>query len=346
MKFSLTALLWLFALTAVGMGTFGAIGGLAVVALVVLTWVRSGWRATSGCLAFGAVGLTGFSMLAIVFSVADDALDREPCIHNNRRIMVAIHNYHDKHGALPPAWTVDADGRPLHSWRVLILPFVGEEELYQQFRLDEPWDSPHNQQLADQMPAVFRCQACEECRGAWGVPWDLPPRNCPSYHLVADPDAAFHRTSGATLAATTDRRNETIVLVESHERTKNWLEPDAYSLEEAVELLTSIDAVRHPNQTDCFWTTAYAGGRGYVSFLSGDYWNLGSMSEESARACLTAAGGEPRAGELLRIKAARAPSKHVVRWDRVALMLAFVTIALAPMWERRRSANTANEPQP
>jgi Protein of unknown function (DUF1559) len=50
---------------------------------------------------------------------------------------------------------LDKNGKPLHSWRVLILPYIGEGELYKQFKLDEPWDSDNNKKLLAKMPALF-----------------------------------------------------------------------------------------------------------------------------------------------------------------------------------------------
>jgi hypothetical protein len=64
-------------------------------------------------------------------------------------------NYHDAHGRLPPAVVYGKDGKPLYSWRVLLLPYLDEQELYQQFQLDEPWDSPHNLQLLPRMPGFY-----------------------------------------------------------------------------------------------------------------------------------------------------------------------------------------------
>ncbi len=66
------------------------------------------------------------------------------------------------HNAYLPAYTVNSHGNPLHSWRVLILPYIGEEELYQQIRLDEPWNSDHNRTLWNQMPKVYHCPALGE----------------------------------------------------------------------------------------------------------------------------------------------------------------------------------------
>jgi hypothetical protein len=66
-----------------------------------------------------------------------------------------MYSYHDKHGHLPPAVVYGPDGQALYSWRVLLLPHVEEESLYQEFHLDEPWDSPHNLRLLPRMPTVY-----------------------------------------------------------------------------------------------------------------------------------------------------------------------------------------------
>lgn len=71
-------------------------------------------------------------------------------------IVIAIHNYHKVHGHLPPVANLSTDGKPLLSWRVHILPYLGEERLYKQFHLDEPWNSPHNLALLPQMPSIYR----------------------------------------------------------------------------------------------------------------------------------------------------------------------------------------------
>ncbi len=64
-------------------------------------------------------------------------------------------NYHDTHGHMPPAVVYGKDGQPLYSWRVLILPYLEQQELYSQFHLDEAWDSPHNLPLLERMPLLY-----------------------------------------------------------------------------------------------------------------------------------------------------------------------------------------------
>jgi hypothetical protein len=66
-----------------------------------------------------------------------------------------MHNYAEHHGRLPPAAVCGEDGQPLLSWRVALLPYLGHEELYREFQLDEPWDGPHNSQLLSRMPSVY-----------------------------------------------------------------------------------------------------------------------------------------------------------------------------------------------
>jgi hypothetical protein len=72
-----------------------------------------------------------------------------------RQVGIAMTNYAGTHGRLPPAAVYDQNGRPLLSWRVLLLPYLEYDSLFQHFKLDEPWDSPHNAQLLGMMPKVF-----------------------------------------------------------------------------------------------------------------------------------------------------------------------------------------------
>lgn len=72
-----------------------------------------------------------------------------------KQLLIAMHAYHDAHDAFPHDLCNDA-GTPLLSWRVAILPFVEQQGLYQQFKLNEPWDSEHNKALLGQMPDLFK----------------------------------------------------------------------------------------------------------------------------------------------------------------------------------------------
>ncbi|AMV36247.1 sigma-70 family RNA polymerase sigma factor [Planctomyces sp. SH-PL62] len=86
---------------------------------------------------------------------------------NLRQILLAMHNFYSTNDAFPTAAIRGANGRPLLSWRVAILPYLGAESngLYHEFRLDEPWDSPHNQTLIPRMPEFFQTPGVESPPG-------------------------------------------------------------------------------------------------------------------------------------------------------------------------------------
>jgi hypothetical protein len=84
------------------------------------------------------------------------AARRTSAANSLKQIGLAMHNYHDANGSFPPPAVYSAEGKALLSWRVLVLPYLGRNDLYQQFKLDEPWDSKHNKKLLAKMPAVFK----------------------------------------------------------------------------------------------------------------------------------------------------------------------------------------------
>jgi RNA polymerase sigma factor (sigma-70 family) len=85
---------------------------------------------------------------------AQDA--RRRCGRQLQRVMLALHKYHDDHGFFPGPAITDQAGKPLLSWRVALLPYLEAAALYQEFRLDEPWDSEHNLRLLPRLPEVYR----------------------------------------------------------------------------------------------------------------------------------------------------------------------------------------------
>jgi prepilin-type processing-associated H-X9-DG protein len=97
-----------------------------------------------------AAGMIKDFMNQVVVAVA-----RTQSTNNLKQIGLAFHNYHDQHGALPPAAVYDKDGKALLSWRVLILPYIEQDALYKEFRLNEPWDSEHNKKLIAKIPPIY-----------------------------------------------------------------------------------------------------------------------------------------------------------------------------------------------
>ncbi|MFP6674634.1 MAG: DUF1559 domain-containing protein, partial [Pirellulaceae bacterium] len=89
---------------------------------------------------------------------AREAARQQVSLNNMKQIGFAMNVHHDLHGAFPAAGSVDGDsaaGLGL-SWRVHLLPILDQSALYNQFHLDEPWDSPHNKSLLPMMPELYQ----------------------------------------------------------------------------------------------------------------------------------------------------------------------------------------------
>jgi type II secretory pathway pseudopilin PulG len=151
---------------------------------------------------------------------------RERCKNNLKQIGLALHRYHEKHGTFPPAYIADANGRPMHSWRVLILPFLGYQELYDEYRLDEPWDGPHNSQLSDRILAEFNCPGSREAK--------LSPTTMTSYVAVVGPETAWPGDQPVSIGDISDGTANTLLVVEVLNSGIHWMEPrDLHTLQMA-----------------------------------------------------------------------------------------------------------------
>jgi RNA polymerase sigma factor (sigma-70 family) len=137
--------------------------------------------------------------------------DRRPVAKAMMTIVAAMRNYHDDKGTLPPAVLTNiGKDKALLSWRVALLPYLGEEELYKEFRLDEPWDSEHNKKLLDKMPSVYGDEGNET-----------------AYQVIVGPDAAFDDFLGSKprkLSDIADGEDRTILLAVGARRVP-WTKP-------------------------------------------------------------------------------------------------------------------------
>jgi hypothetical protein len=160
----------------------------------------------------------------------DVAALRRQSKENLTKLGTAMHEYHAVHDRFPPPALSDKDGKPLLSWRVLILPYLGHKDLYRQFKLDEPWDSPDNKKLLDKMPAVFA-----PVRGA------SRGRPVTYYQVFAGKGTMFEGTEGIRLRDITDGTVATVMMVEAAAPVP-WTKPDdlAYAAERPVPKLGGL----------------------------------------------------------------------------------------------------------
>ena len=136
-------------------------------------------------------------------------------MNNLKQIGLAMHNYHDVHRTFPPAYQADASGRPLLSWRVLILPYLEQDALYREFHLDEPWDSDHNKKLIERIPAVYQSPGSAAGPGKT------------NYLTVRGPNTIFPGKDGVGMSDITDGTANTVLVVEaSDQKAVVWTKPD------------------------------------------------------------------------------------------------------------------------
>lgn len=200
--------------------------GLAI-AGIVLSGLSFVWMPIAGVL--------GIALLAGSRSASEDA-SRAKCQSHLKQIALALHNYHVAHGSLPPPVVHDDQGRPMHSWRALLLPFL-DEDLAEQYDLNEPWNGPHNSDLADRMPPVFGCSRHE------GPPGDT------DFVLIVGPGALFENAASAPrLDEVADGTSRTILLVETADSGIHWLEPRDLELPSMPREIDVPGSIRSPHR--------------------------------------------------------------------------------------------------
>jgi prepilin-type processing-associated H-X9-DG protein len=138
---------------------------------------------------------------------------RISCLNNLQQLTKALLAYKATNGQLPPPYVTDESGKPMHSWRVLILPYLGQDGLYQAYRFDEPWDGPNNSKLHNLILDIYRCPS-----GRFG-------QTETSYVALVGPGTAWDTTGGLPMQSPGAAASQTIVLVEMADSGIHWMEP-------------------------------------------------------------------------------------------------------------------------
>lgn len=225
----------------------------------------------------GVVIVCGGILVALLLpavQAAREAARRMQCMNNEKQIALAMHNYHDAYGSFPPAYVSDAKGRPLYSWRVLLLPFLDQGAIYQQFHLNEAWDSPANRAVASACISVYRC-----------------PSNGPNvsnetnYVMITGPGMLSDGKSTTKITQITDGTANTLMVVEITGSKIPWAAPRDL---EAGKITFDVNepqvqgiSSNHPGGVNCAFCD------GSVKFISSN------ADPKQIRAMCTIAGDEP-----------------------------------------------------
>ena len=193
--------------------------------------IESESRQTFPVPSIGSTAPVAVALLLPAVQASREAARRMQSANNLKQIALAMHNFHDTYRSLPAAYSKSKEGKPLLSWRVHILPFIEQGELYNQFKLDEPWDSEHNKALIAKMPTVY--QSPNSTAGA-GKTIYLAVRG--DKMMFSTPESAEAPT-GIGFAKVLDGTSNTIMVVEANnESAVIWTKPDDFVPNEADPL--------------------------------------------------------------------------------------------------------------
>jgi type II secretory pathway pseudopilin PulG len=199
---------------------------------------------------------------------ARGAARRTQCKNNLKLIALALRNYESAYNALPPAYTVDANGNPLHSWRTLILPYLEEKALYDKIDLTQAWDVPANADAFKTNVATYQC------------PELIEPGHSTTYMAIVASNSCFRPTEPRLLSEITDNHAQTLMVVEVElDHSVPWMAPrDA---DEAMFLAFGPESkLGHPGGTQAAFVD------GTVRFL------VANMEPKIRRALISIAGKE------------------------------------------------------
>jgi hypothetical protein len=165
----------------------------------------------------GTAAPVGVALLLPAVQSAREAARRAQSMNNLKQIALAMLNHESAHGSFPPAYSTGKNGEPLLSWRVAILPYMEEQALYEQFHLDEPWDSEHNIKLLEQMPAVYKAPGSNAGPGKT------------VYLTLRGEHTAFPGKQKVSLRDIRDGTSNTIMAVEASDaKAVPWTKPDDF----------------------------------------------------------------------------------------------------------------------
>jgi hypothetical protein len=236
------------------------------------------------------------AMLYQAVQQAREAARRSSCNCNLKQLGLAVANYHEDYGCFPPAWVADSQGRPIHSWRVLILPYLGEAPLYAKYRFDEPWDGPSNIKLLEEIPPVYKCPShvprSPGVAALWasfgplacstaGTVSSAAQRRCTNYAAVLGVHCVFRGAGPVDITDITDGTSQTVMIGEITDAEILWTKPE------------DIDVAKHPKVGDRMgFSSDHRGGAHFLVSDGSVRFVAESVPQATIEALYTRDGGE------------------------------------------------------
>jgi len=331
----LTAAVVFVALSVTSFGPFGIFFG--AILLAVALYVRdakSRWRAVGIVTLVALTFMVLFGLLIMPRYSCSTGWSRQfACMRNLRNLAWGLHDYKTSNGTLPPPRQIHTAGRPACSWRVLILPYLQEQDLFQQYNRGEPWDGPTNIKLSREMPRTFACP-CDHHAAQHGMT---------SYVAVVDSAGGWIASCNFDRGKRIATGPNPVLLAEIRNSQISWLEPRGISLDDLCK------AAADPSPSGPCYTHVF--DRGYsgqgpplgfgVVFADGSTGAiLPGKPAEGIRAAL--AGDRTKQKEFIRFDLNEASLWKWYEWAALAgLLVSFVTMLAWP----RLEAGSSAEPQ-
>jgi len=217
-----------------------AVAGVAFAAYCVWVLIRviNDPKQWPRCFGIGCAGLLLFGVVFVCLTPPmghpPEASRRSQCKNNLKYIGLALHNYHESFGRFPPAFIADSNGRPMHSWRVLLLPYFDKAQaaLYAKYRFDEPWDGPNNSKLADEIVAVYNCPSDAHAHGK-------SDSTMTNYVAIVGSGTAWPGSRPTSIRDMKDGTSNTLLIAEVANSGIHWMEPRDLHV---VQMMPTINA--------------------------------------------------------------------------------------------------------
>ena len=261
-QFSLRTLLLLFVVLGSSLAVFGA-WGIVVFALVVGLAVYVHHVESFSSLAYLALlVLCLMCVIGLLLPAVESARESSrlaSCRNKLHQIALALQLYHQANGCFPPAYIADKYGKPMHSWRVLILPYLEYDSLYKVYDFTEPWNGPKNKKLVGTCLSDYACPS-DPSTNASGA-------TATNYVAVVGPNAAWAGEKSRKLGEVDfpGGSSSTILLVEVTNSGIPWAEPRDLSPDSLLAADAKLPALvmgNHPGgrHEEFFFTYEYGSG--------------------------------------------------------------------------------------
>jgi prepilin-type processing-associated H-X9-DG protein len=257
-------------------------------------------------------------------------------------IVSALLNYEKANRCFPPAYSLDDSGKPMHSWRVQVLPYMEQSTLYEAYDFKKPWDSPENKSVCQTLLPTYECPS--ESRE---VRMSAAPQT--SYLAVVGPNTAWSGVKPRKLADFGNQASHTIMVVELADSGVEWAEPRDFSLDVLGIVGATPRAIplssNHRPRDGFFYTYGHASGvnvamaDGSMHFLRTD-----NLSPDELRKILEIGGCTD---EVIRCQEGFYSGRHL-NWPNIAALAVWLlsvgTLLVGAVRSRKRRAASLNSP--